>query len=142
MRRKFGGSGADQVIDGQGNFVPFAVGSAFTSQSAGLPITDLQTYAATPISVITADSTGLPEWLGPDDGTAVMWVDFGFGRRLHRAVDTEDRVGALEATLGTGTGTVAANSVTVNTSGGLAGPSAQTALDRLEDRISALETFN
>jgi lysophospholipase L1-like esterase len=91
MRHLFGGSPADFAMEKVGNQLllrPAAVGTVWDAASGGTQITDLTDLTGTPITVVTADSDGAVSFYGPD-GTASLFVDFGYGRRYAlSAVDT------------------------------------------------------
>jgi hypothetical protein len=82
-RYTFGGTAADIVTDTAGNYTTDA-GTAWTSRVGGTQVTDLLDTNGNPlvggtISTLT-DPVGLVIFQGPDDGTNVLWVDFGGGR--------------------------------------------------------------
>jgi hypothetical protein len=82
-RYTFGGTSADIVTDTAGNYTTDA-GTAWTSRTGGTQITDLLDANGSPlvggtISTLT-DPVGLVIFQGPDDGTNMLWVDFGGGR--------------------------------------------------------------
>jgi hypothetical protein len=82
-RFTFGGTAADIVTDTAGNYTTDA-GTAWTARTGGTQITDLLDANGSPliggtISTLT-DPVGLVIFQGPDDGTNVLWVDFGGGR--------------------------------------------------------------
>lgn len=100
-RRPFGGGGDAVVIDAEtGDPLPFAVGTAWTARSGGTQILDVADEAGTtlPSSQIVTDAAGaIAPFLGPADGTAELWVDFGGGTRfLLTCTDLPERVAAVE----------------------------------------------
>lgn len=107
MRRPFGGTPDAYVINAAGKPLPgrdsggnvLVEGFAYTDRDGGARVTDLADTAGTPLPTqsLIPDQLGGLEWLGPDDGTSVLWVDFGGGRRVKMvATDTAQRVASVE----------------------------------------------
>lgn len=96
-RRPFGGGPADVVMDSKGNTRPLVTGTAWTAQTGGTQVTDLQSTDGTalPAGVITAGTHGEVQFLGPADDTGMLWLDFGSGRQLAVATDVVSRLAAL-----------------------------------------------
>lgn len=107
-RHPFGGTTADFVesvrTDGTLQADVGATCTFFTAQTGGLAIVDLQDMNGNPITSVAADGFGwIPPFMGPNDGSAQMWVSAGgSARQLIQATDTPARVGALEVATGTG----------------------------------------
>ncbi|MBZ6207557.1 right-handed parallel beta-helix repeat-containing protein [Streptomyces olivaceus] len=108
MRHQFGGSPADYAAERVGNQLllrPGATGTAWTARTGGTQITDLTDLAGTPIAGLTADSDGAVAFMGPDNDTTSLYVDFGYGRRYClTAVDTGARLAEFIASGGTAGG--------------------------------------
>lgn len=100
MRRPFGNTADSVAVDpATGDYLPGATGTAWTDRVGGAQVYDLQTLDGQPIAggqIIADQVTALVAFLGPDDGTDELWVDFGYGRILMQATDTDERVAALE----------------------------------------------
>jgi hypothetical protein len=105
-RRPYAGTADAYVIDSLGR--PLAgrdesgnvlvAGRAYTAETGGDQITDLQTLDGSPISnavLVPAQDGRIPRFLGPD-GIESMWLDFGGGRFLFNATDIPARVATLE----------------------------------------------
>ena len=104
-RRPFGGTTADIAQDPSGDRVAGATVTVWTAETGGTQLTDLQTPAAVAIAdgEVTSDSNGIISFLGPDDGTSVVWADGGLGGRTKMlATDLADRVEVLEDSPGGG----------------------------------------
>jgi hypothetical protein len=91
-RYTFGGNAA--VESSAGVPLPGAVGTAWTAQTGGSQVTDLQTAGGTAQTTVTTASNGaVPIFKGPD-GTSQLWLDFGNGRFLSEATDYDEALGA------------------------------------------------
>jgi hypothetical protein len=110
-RREFGGNTSTVLIDTTGAASGATV-TAYTARTGGTQVTDLRTgdnTATIPFGQLQSDQYGvIPAFLGPDDGTDVLFIDGGLGSRLLlEANDTAARVRQLETSgVGPGTGTV------------------------------------
>lgn len=104
-RRPFGGTTADIAQDTAGDRVAGAIVTIWTAVTGGTQLTDLQTPAAVaiPDGEVTSDSNGVISFLGPDDGTSVVFADGGLGGRTKMlSTDLADRVEVLEDNPGGG----------------------------------------
>jgi len=81
-RRTFGGTAADFLTDSRGNVESGGVGTVWTARTGGTQITDLLDANGAPVTTVSALASpeGMVLFSGPDDGTSVVWVDFGGGR--------------------------------------------------------------
>lgn len=101
-RHPFGGTTADFVeqvrTDGTLQADQGATCTFFTAQTGGSAIIDLTDMAANPITSVAADGFGwIPPFMGPNDGTAAMWVSAGgSSRQLILATDIPNRLTVLE----------------------------------------------
>lgn len=111
-RRLFGGE--TSVQDELGNVFSNQAnkGNVWDAATGGTAVIDLTDAAGNPITSVSTDAHGQYLFHGPDDGTAKLWIDFGFGRYLTEATDTTDRLATLEVAVGAGAGVA----------GGVAGP--------------------
>lgn len=80
-RLLYGGAPADYVATSQvvgGYTVPVVASgvalTAWTAQSAGMPLTDLQTAAGAAAAVVTSDARGRVLFYGPDSYTGDVWL--------------------------------------------------------------------
>ncbi len=101
-RRPFGGGGDAVVIDAEtGAPMPFAAGTAWTARSGGTQLTDVADEAGItlPSSQVVTDSAGaIAPFLGPDDETSTLWMDFGGGTRfLLVTTDLAERLDMIES---------------------------------------------
>lgn len=81
-RRTFGGTAADFLTDSRGNVESGGTGTVWTARTGGTQITDLLDANGAPVTTVSALASpeGMVLFSGPDDGTSVVWVDFGGGR--------------------------------------------------------------
>jgi hypothetical protein len=84
VRRAYGGSSGDFLTDARGNVESGGTGTVWTAQTDGTQITDLLTADGAACTTISASASpeGMIQFQGPDDGTTVLWVDFGTGTRV------------------------------------------------------------
>lgn len=84
-RTLYGGSPADviaQVDAVDGDFMPAtAVLTAWTSLTAGSPLTDLTTLSGVAVTQVTPDVLGRVMFYGPDGYTAAVWLQDSSGTR-------------------------------------------------------------
>ena len=99
-RRQFGGAPTDYVVNvATGAPLPSAVATVWTAATGGSQITDLQTWAGATITSVTPDADSHYRFLGPNDNTALVWLDTGGAYRyVAFANDTTSRVSTLEGT--------------------------------------------
>ncbi len=101
--------------------MPFAAGTAWTARSGGTQITDVADESSTPLpsSQVVTDSAGaIAPFLGPDDASSTLWMDFGGGTRfLLVTTDLAGRVDMIES----GGGGYVSTSRTITAGDGLAG---------------------
>lgn len=81
-RRTFGGTAADFLTDSRGNVESGGTGTVWTARTGGTQITDLLDANGAAVTTVSALASpeGMVLFSGPDDGTSVVWVDFGGGR--------------------------------------------------------------
>ncbi|MFD9792349.1 hypothetical protein ACFWXK_15520 [Streptomyces sp. NPDC059070] len=93
MRYLFGGTTDTAAETATGARLPNAVGTVWGSGTTdAVQLTDLVDINGNPMSLITADKTGmLPAFYGPD-GYRYLWVDFGAGRYMVVPTDTVTRL--------------------------------------------------
>jgi len=94
-RRFFGGDAA--VVNETGDVLFGQTGDVWSVEVGGNKVTDLLDPTMVPQQTITTDLNGKYHFWGPDDGTAVLWVDFGHGRWRATANDLPTRLAALES---------------------------------------------
>ncbi|MCZ4097306.1 MULTISPECIES: glycerophosphodiester phosphodiesterase [unclassified Streptomyces] len=92
-RYLFGGTTDTAAETSTGARLPFVTGTAWESGTDNaLQLTDLLDINGNPLSILTADASGMiPAFYGPD-GTEYVWIDFGAGRYKVLPTDTNSRL--------------------------------------------------
>lgn len=82
-RSLYGATPADVTFDSEtGALAPEVNVTIWNARTGGSQITDLQSVAGAPITLVTSDEFGFLAFYGPDGSTATLWADGDAGSRV------------------------------------------------------------